>query len=97
MVAIGLVVAIGLATVTSGAAAQPADCPAAPAPQGSSLPLAIDLAGRPGTPSGVTGQALIAVPMQAPRTDCGQPSTPADVLHGEPGDLLRGNTSQQKD
>lgn len=82
--------AIGLAMALSRAAAQPADCPTAPAPPGSSLPVAIDLAGRPGVPSGVKGQALLAVPMQPQPTDCGQPSAPADVLHGEPGDLLRG-------
>ncbi|HTW72162.1 MAG TPA: hypothetical protein VME47_19930 [Acetobacteraceae bacterium] len=55
--------------------------------------MAIDLGGRPGVPSGVNGQALLNLPMQAPRTDCGEPSAPADVLRGEPGDLLRGTPS----
>jgi len=89
--AAGLGVAVaGLGVAASGGAlAQPADCPTVPA-QGPSIPLSIDLAGRPGVPSGTTGQAWVQVPMQAPRTDCGEPSAPKDVLRGEPGDLLRG-------
>ena len=84
------VLIFGLGMAVSAARAQPADCPTVPAPQSPSVPVTIDLGGRPGVPSGVTGQALLAVPLQAPRTDCGEPSAPADVLRGEPGDLLRG-------
>ena len=72
-----------------GAAAQPADCMVHEAP-GPSLPLAIDLARRPGVPRGVTGQAYVELPLGAPQTDCGEPSVPRDVLRGEAGDLLRG-------
>ncbi|HVC63018.1 MAG TPA: hypothetical protein VND19_21975 [Acetobacteraceae bacterium] len=89
----GLLVFVTLGVAASGAMAQPADCPARPAP-GPSLPLAIDLAGRPGVPSGVTGQAFIAVPMQAPQTGCGEQRAPSDVLGGEPGDLLRGTPAR---
>ncbi|HUN44665.1 MAG TPA: hypothetical protein VMU81_30620 [Acetobacteraceae bacterium] len=90
-----LVFLLGMAG--SGAMAQPADCPTVTAPQGPSLPVTIDLGGRPGVPSGVTGQMELGVPMQAPRTDCGEPSVPADVLRGEPGDLLRGTPSAPGD
>jgi hypothetical protein len=76
----------------NGAPAQPADCPAAPA-MGPSLSVGIDLAGRPGVPTGTTGKAYVAVPMQGQVADCGEPAPPADVLHGEPGDLLRGGTA----
>lgn len=44
------------------ASGQQADCPSAPSNSGSGLPLSIDLAGRPGVPSGVTGQVYIQVP-----------------------------------
>jgi hypothetical protein len=71
------------------ASAQPADCANAPA-AGPSMNLGIDLAGRPGVPAGVNGKTYVAVPMQARGTDCGEPSAPSDILHGEPGDLLRG-------
>ncbi|HEY1933743.1 MAG TPA: hypothetical protein VGG99_17155 [Acetobacteraceae bacterium] len=71
------------------ARAQPADCANVPA-AGPPMDLSIDLAGRPGVPAGVNGKARIAVPMQTPGSDCGEPSAPSDVLHGEPGDLLRG-------
>ena len=73
----------------AGATAQPADCP--DVSTGTlSMPLGIDLAGRPGVPAGTHAKARVAVPLQAPVTDCGEPSSPADVLHGQPGDLLRG-------
>jgi len=71
-----------------GLAAQPADCPSAP-PTGPMLPLALDLAGRPGVPKGVTGQAYVAVPMSAPGTACQDaPPAPRDTLRGEPGSIL---------
>ena len=72
------------------AAAQPTDCPTGPS-VGPMLPLALDLAGRRGVPAGTTGQALVTIPMAPPGIGCreGRPP-PADVLHGEPGDLLRG-------
>jgi len=88
-----LLAAIGLGLTAAGAMAQPADCPAVPAAPGGSLPVTIDLSGRSGVPSGVNGKAWVNVPMQAPRTDCGEPAAPADVLRGEPGDLLRGTSS----
>jgi hypothetical protein len=81
-----------------GVAAQPADCPIEPS-AGPMLPLSLDLAGRPGVPNGVTGQAYVGVPMGPPGIACRQvPPLPRDVLHGEPGgvlgppspDLLRG-------
>ncbi len=76
------------------AAAQPADCPQPPG-DGSSLPLSLDLAGRPGVPSGVTGQAYINVPIGAPGDYAcdDDPPPPRDILHGPPGDVLRGPPS----
>ena len=76
-------------------AAQPADCPSMP-PSGPMLPLSLDLAGRPGVPRGVTGQAYVYLPMGAPGVACDNPPPPRDVLRGEPlmgppsADLLRG-------
>ena len=56
------------------------------------LPLAIDLARRPGVPRGVSGQVYVGVPI-APNgsLECGpaQPG-PRDILHGPPGDVLHG-------
>ncbi len=81
-----LLVALSLRT----ASAQPADCPTEPA-SGPTMPLALDLQGMPGVPSGTTGQALITVPMAPPGIACSEvPRPPSDVLRGEPGDLLRG-------
>lgn len=72
------------------AAAQPADCPTEPS-SGPMLPFALDLAGRSNVPSGTTGTALLAVPLTPPGIACrDSPKPPSDVLHGEPGDLLRG-------
>ena len=73
-----------------GATAQPADCPTEPT-SGPTLPLALDLAGRTGVPKNTTGQALLAVPLTPPGVACRDaPRPPVDVLHGEPGDPLRG-------
>ena len=73
-----------------GATAQPADCPTEPT-SGPTLPLALDLAGRTGVPKNTTGQALLAVPLTPPGVACRDALTPpVDVLHGEPGDPLRG-------
>ena len=83
----GLLWAAGL--YATAALAQPADCPTLP-PQGPGIGVSVDLAGRAGVPGGTTGKAFVPVPMQAPQTDCGEPSAPSDVLHGEPGDLLSG-------
>ncbi len=81
-----LLVALSLRTAT----AQPADCPTEPASR-PMMPLALDLQGRPGVPSGTTGQALIGVPLTPPGMACREvPRPPSDVLRGEPGDLLRG-------
>jgi hypothetical protein len=56
---------------------------------GPSLPLSLDLAGRPGVPAGTTGQAYIAIPMYPPGIACRDARPPpADILHGEPGDTL---------
>jgi hypothetical protein len=85
-----VLVALLLVVVLRGAAAQPADCPTEPS-AGSMLPLALDLARRTGVPSGTTGQAYVAVPLTPPEIACRDaPTRPADVLNGEPGDLLRG-------
>ena len=74
----------------SGAAAQPADCPSEPA-FGQKLPLALNLAGRAGVPAGTTGQAYVDIPLAPPGIACrDEAARPSDVLHGEPGDLLRG-------
>ena len=79
-----------LLAVTRIAAAQPADCPVAPAPI-PLMPMAIDLAGRPGVPAGVTGQGLVGAPMASPGIACRDARPPpADALRGEPGDLLLG-------
>jgi hypothetical protein len=81
----GLLLTVGLNT----ASAQPADCPGEPS-SGETLSLSIDLAGRSGIPSGATGQAYVGVPLAAPGIACRDAAPPSDVLHGEPGDLLRG-------
>ncbi|MDR3535564.1 MAG: hypothetical protein P4L71_03600 [Acetobacteraceae bacterium] len=74
--------------------AQPADCPTAPA-DGPTIPLALDLAGRPGVPAGTTGQAYVAVPAGQPGYACQSTRPPpTDVLHGEPGDVLHGPPSR---
>jgi hypothetical protein len=86
-----------MATPHAGTA-QPADCPVEPS-VGPTLPLSLDLAGRPGVPAGATGQAYIAVPMNPPGVACRDAHLPpTDVLRGERGnplgpssrDLLRG-------
>jgi hypothetical protein len=82
----GLLLTIGL----NGAAAQPADCPSEPS-SSETLSLSLELAGRSGVPSGTTGQAYVGVPLAAPGIACRDVAPPSsDVLHGEPGDLLRG-------
>ena len=78
----------------TGANGQQTDCP--PAPSGESgLDLSIDLAGRPGVPSGLTGQVYLQVPTGPPATgSCWtEPPPPHDVLGGEPGDVLHGPPS----
>jgi hypothetical protein len=82
----GLLLTVGL----SRAAAQPSDCPTEPS-SGQTLSLALDLAGRSGVPAGTTGQAYVGIPLTPPGIACREaPARPTDVLHGEPGDLLRG-------
>ena len=72
------------------AAAQPADCPTA-SPSGPMLPLALDLAHRPGVRKGVTGEAYVGVPLRPPGMACEDtPAPPRDGLRGEPGDVLGG-------
>jgi hypothetical protein len=85
----GLIAFVMLGLMASDVMAQPADCPTRSA-SGPSQRLSINLAGRPGVPAGVTGKTVIEVPMQPAQTECGEPSAPADVLGGAPGDLLRG-------
>jgi hypothetical protein len=59
------------------------DCAAAE-PSGPMLPLSLNLPNN-------KGQAYLAVPMTGPGMACEDaPPAPADVLRGEPGDLLRG-------
>jgi hypothetical protein len=81
-----------IAIASGGVAAQPADCPAEASP-GQTMSLSLDLAGRPGVPTGVTGQAYVDVPIGAPGIACDGPSPPADILHGEPGNVLGGPPS----
>ena len=85
----GLLVLLG-GPVT--AAAQPADCAAAPQPA-QTIPLLLDLKGLPGVPRGVNGQVYAEVPAAPGGTVCEAPPPPpaaADALRGEPGDLLQG-------
>jgi hypothetical protein len=59
------------------------DCSVAE-PTGPMLPLSLDLPNN-------KGQAYLAVPLAAPGMACEDAPPPvADVLRGEPGDLLRG-------
>jgi hypothetical protein len=75
------------------AGGQPADCPSAPH-DGPELDLSIDLAGRPGVPSGLTGQLYVQVPTDSPVDACStSPPPPRNVLGGEPGDVLHGPPS----
>jgi hypothetical protein len=77
-----------------GAHSQQSDCPPAPS-GGPGLPLSIDLAGRPGVPSGLTGEVYVQVPTDPPAaTSCRtEQPPPRDVLSGEPGDVLHGPPS----
>ena len=78
-----------LVTGADGLAEQPADC-ASEQWAGPTLPLSLDLAGRPGVPKGVTGHAYVEVPMGVPGIACQDPAAPPprDILRGEPGNLL---------
>ncbi len=88
-----ILLALLLSFALREAVAQPADCPSAP-PTGATLPLQLDLAGRPGVPPGVSGQAFVGVPMTAPGIACDDAAPPPrDILRGEPGDALRGAPS----
>jgi hypothetical protein len=84
-----------LVLAAPGAKGQPADCPEAAPRDGSGLPLSIDLAGRPGVPSGVTGEVYIQVPADpsAAKSCQTERPPPRDVLGGGPGDVLRGPPS----
>ena len=86
MLMLGMLMAVLRAAT---ATAQPADCLTAPS-TGPMLPLSLDLAGRHGVPSGVSGQAYVAVPMETPGIACAIPPPPSDVLRGPPSDVLRG-------
>ncbi len=86
-----LVIAL-LLLIARPLAAQPADCAPAP-PTGPTVPLGIDIAGRPGVPQGASGKAYVNVPIGAPAGNACADDKPAprDVLHGEPGDVLGGH------
>jgi hypothetical protein len=79
-----------LMAVLRAASAQPADCLTAPS-SGLMLSLSLDLADRYGVPSGVSGQAYVAVPLETPGIACAIPPPPSDVLRGPPADVLRGD------
>lgn len=84
----------------AAAAAPPGDCGSG-ADGGSALPTALDLAGRPNPPSGLTGQTFATLPTpegvsgcRSPLPSASQPTTlrseSGDVLHGlPPSDSLR--------
>ena len=76
-----------LATVWLAAA--PADCAAVPE-NSASLPFEIDLGGKRAVPGGVNGKVFLDMPV-SPRIACPDDNSkpPADVLRGEPGDLLK--------
>ena len=76
------------------ATGQQTDCPSTPH-DGPGLDLSIDLAGRPGVPSGLTGQVYVQVPADPPAAaSCPtEQPPPRDVLGGEPGDVLHGPPS----
>jgi hypothetical protein len=60
------------------------------------LPLALDIGGRPGVPRGTTGQVYVGVPIPPPGAmNCtnSPPPGPADILRGEPGNVLGGPPS----
>ena len=72
----------------------------AAAPTGPVMPMAIDLAGRPGVPKGISGQVYVEVPRRdapadpAISTACHDDKPPPrDILHGEPADVLGGPPS----
>jgi hypothetical protein len=88
-----LIVLMILAGLGRSASAQPADCPSEPGPT-QSLPLYLDLNGLPGVPRGLGGQVFADIPVAPPGgtlCEAAAPALPRDVLHGEPGDLLRGS------
>jgi hypothetical protein len=90
-----LLISVLMLLPAARAAAQSADCPPPPAAAGPTLPLALDLAGRPGVPSGVTGQAYLDVPLGTPDGYACDDSPPPvhDILRGPPGDVLGGPPS----
>jgi hypothetical protein len=79
-------------TLALPAAGQPADCPSEPAPT-QTVPLWLDLPGLPGVPRGISGQVFADVPVAPPGGTLCTPAAsagPRDVLRGEPGNVLRG-------
>ncbi len=81
------------------AGSQPADCaPDAESPPPASIPLQLNLHGLPGVPSGISGQAYVAVPLTEGGMSCTDaPPPPRDILRGEPGDVLHGDAPSQGD
>ncbi len=75
---------------SSPAWAQPRDC----GTPGPGIPLQLDLNSLPGSASrSVQGSAMVMVPSTAPTPCAKPPHLPSDVLHGDPGDALRGDAS----
>jgi hypothetical protein len=89
LLAVFLLSASALLANTTATRAQPADCARGPA-AGPALPLALDLAGRPGVPAGIAAQGFVAVPLGKPGYACA-PVAPA--TNGALGDALRGPAS----
>jgi hypothetical protein len=63
---------------------------AAHAQPSQSLPILLDLAGRPGVPPGVSGQVLVQVPINPPPPAASPAPPSTDVLRGPPGNVLQG-------
>jgi hypothetical protein len=81
-------VILPLLLLAAPAGAQPADCPTAPGSAGT-LPVWVDLQGRPGVPAGTRGYVQTEVTgggTCAPR----DPDLPRDILRGPPGNVLHG-------
>jgi len=96
----GPVALICVLLASSGALAQPADCPTEPPASGETMPLLLDLQGMPGVPRGLGGYVGANIPLAAPGMACtdegpgnGEAAAPGDALAGPPADVLRGNGS----
>jgi hypothetical protein len=82
-------IAIAVIVPSVPAWAQPTGCP--PARPQPGIPLQLDLNSLPGGATrGVQGTAEVVVPAGPPPPCATSPHLPQDVLHGDPGDALRG-------